>query len=698
MTSRAEPIGDLLARAPELPTLLQRAVEEAAGVLRSDGAILYLLDRESGTLRWAHDAGISDEAGREWVRSLVVPLGIGMFGRAVGEGRPLVTGDYGADQRFTHAPGPDRVVAEVGIRSFVVAPMLGADGPLGGLGAFSRAIDAFSEADVALIRALADHAALSVDNARLIEQLASAQAELERRIERQRALSAIAARITVIRDRSEVLQRVVDETKRLLRSDGAHLTLLADEGRFLVPAVVADDTDPATRAWLGRMQFPLGGGINGLAASTGGPVWTEDYTLDPRIPHEPDDQRVARRLGLGAMAAAPMRSADGAVFGTVAVSYERPRPVADEEVDVLQRFADQAAVAVANARLYERLRVSESRHRYLLQHSPDLAWSTDADLRLTFVSETSERLTGWSPERLVGQPFLTLVDDGSRAEVEALFVGLVQEPERERRLALSICHRDGRAIAGELRAVGIVRDGGFAGAHGSVRDVSERDRLERDLRRQAAELATRQERAHLARELHDSVTQALFGMSLASRTAELQLGRDPETARATIAELHGLQRDALAEMRGIIFDLRPGSLQEDGLVQALRTHAAAVQGRSGLSVAVDAEGVPRLPLPVEDTLYRIAQDALHDMVARSGSQEARIRLRVVDGRATLSIEDGADRDGAAAAGPPDEVLAEMRDRAERVGGTVRVASDGRGSRLEVETPFAAAPGAIASAE
>ena len=72
-------------------------------------------------------------------------------------------------------------------------------------------------------------------------------------------------------------------------------------------------------------------------------------------------------------------------------------------------------------------------------------------------------------------------------------------------------------------ATGLVRDGALIGGHGAGRDLSDRDRLERDLRRQAAELAASTERAHLARELHDSVTQALFAMSLTTRSIEVLL-------------------------------------------------------------------------------------------------------------------------------------------------------------------------------
>ena len=129
---------------------------------------------------------------------------------------------------------------------------------------------------------------------------------------------------------------------------------------------------------------------------------------------------------------------------------------------------------------------------------------------------------------------------------------------------------------------GTIVDGRFAGAHGAVRDISERERLEGDLRSQAAELAASQERAHLARELHDSVTQALFSMGLTLRTLEILLDTDPEAAKTKLVELRELQKDALAEMRTLIFELRPSSLESDGLVQALRTHATAVQRRTGL--------------------------------------------------------------------------------------------------------------------
>ena len=167
----------------------------------------------------------------------------------------------------------------------------------------------------------------------------------------------------------------------------------------------------------------------------------------------------------------------------------------------------------------------------------------------------------------------------------------------------------------------------FIGAHGAARDVSERDRLERDLRRQAGELAAGEERAHLARELHDSVTQALFSMTLVSRSVEMLLDRDPDAAPDQLAQLRDLQREALAEMRALIFELRPGNLEQDGLTRALRTHTAALQGRIGLPIVVESDARrSACRSPIEEALYRIAQEALHNVVKHASARQVRLEL------------------------------------------------------------------------
>ena len=799
--------------------ILQKTVNEALRLLDSDSARIDML--EGDTLTWAFAAGEDAVRTRETGLDMEFKVGEGVAGRVVVEGEAFTTGDYLADERFKHTPVSDKLVEITGFRSVLSAPLRGEAGPLGALSVSSHRVDAYDDAQGGLLQALADQAAIAIQNARLIAELNRSHDELERsqvavesRAERERALRDITARITSLRDPDEILARVVEEAQRLLRSDGAHLTRISEEGTYLVPVFVAGGLDEGTEEWLKNMKFPLGGGINGLAAEAIEPIWTEDYAEDPRIPHEWDDNAVAARLGLGAMAAAPLRATAGEVIGTLAISYRMPRKIVSDEIDLLQGLADQAAIALTNSNLYELLGESEARYRHLVQNSPDLIWSIDDEARFTFVSDTCERLTGWRPEELLGRHFGALVHESSQevaeldwtADLTAEFqemrgrlnllhrdghpipaefsafgtldeegnfagangsvrdmserdrlerdlreseeryrflvenapdiifavdadgrmsyvserverslgyqseelVGLPfgtiieygEGEDRGRRWAATqadpgtpmtdrymLTHKDGRRIPFEVSTRGVVRDGAFAGIHGSARDMSERERLEHDLRRQAGELASSQERAHLARELHDSVTQALFSMTLVTRTTELLVDRDPAAAKEKLGSLRDLQREALAEMRALIFELRPGNIEQDGLLAALKTHTAGLQGRIGLPILVTSELSERLPLALEEVLYRISQEALHNVVKHAAARQVTLSIdRPTDGVRLRIVDDGR---GFEAATVPDGHLglAGMRARAEKIGAFLDVTSKpGAGTTIEVIVP------------
>ena len=485
-----------------------------------------------------------------------------------------------------------------------------------------------------------------------------------------------------------MLQRIVDESRRLLGADGAHLTLMSEEGDFLVPAVLADTTDAATTAWLAAMAFPLGGGINGLAASEGRVVWTPDYLNDPRIPQEPEDRETAIRMGLGCMAAAPLRGSRD-IIGTLAISYREPRDVPVHDQDLLQALADMAAIAVANSRLYQELHELGAA---LPLPAVQLAGHRVADRpgRPLHVPERRLRARrGCTRGGFLGAPFASLVHPDSGSVPHEAYRRLAIEPFPPQSTRFFLRDRDGLPVPVELRAVADVRDGAFGGAHGIVRDLRDQVRLEDDLRRQAADLGSAQERARLAQELHDSVTQALFSMTLTTRSVELLMDRDPAAARQMLGELRELEREALAEMRALIFELRPANLEQDGLVQAIRTHAAGIQGRVGLSVRVEC-AVPddRAPLEVETALYRITQEALHNVVKHAEANDVAIRLagQSEDGLRLTVQDDGTGFDPAVI--PAGHLgLAGMRARASQIGATIDVVSaPGSGTRIEVLVP------------
>jgi PAS domain S-box-containing protein len=517
----------------------------------------------------------------------------------------------------------------------------------------------------------------------LEEGLRRRTVELSRAVEVQRTLGEIARQIVEVDDSQETLQQVVDASKRLLGSDGAHLTLMADGGQELIPMVVANETDPATRAWLRDQRFPLEGGINGLAAVSGKAVWTDDYMADSRLLRDPKDESIAR-LGLGAVAVAPLFGPGGEVIGTLAITYEQPRGIDPRDIALLEELAGQGSIAARNARLYEQLRDSERRYRHLVVNSPDLVWSVDVDGMFTYLGDALERMTGFKPDEILGQNFAILTSPETAAIALQAWRAMQERPDEEQQVRLELPLAGGGSMPAEINMVATIVDGRFAGAHGSVRDIRERERLEQDLRRQAAAIAANEERANLARELHDSVTQALFSMGLTARALELLLDRDPAAVREKLRELQDLQKDALAEMRTLIFELRPQGLETDGLAQALRNHGAAVQSRTGLAVSVQVEAEERLTIDVEEAFYRISQEALHNVVKHANATQAWISLRRRGREVRLTVEDDGIGFDPAAVPRGHLGLIGMQQRAERIGAELKIGSrPGRGTRVRV---------------
>ncbi len=218
-------------------------------------------------------------------------------------------------------------------------------------------------------------------------------------------------------------------------------------------------------------------------------------------------------------------------------------------------------------------------------------------------------------------------------------------------------------------------------------------------RAQAA--AALEERQRLARELHDSVTQALFSTTLHARAAQLafaQTGLDSESPLGrSIADVRELTQGALAEMRALIFELRPDALAEEGLARAIRKQAAALSARE--AIAIDLE-MPeeRLPLTarVEEHLYRIVLEALHNIVKHAETERAWVRTDV-DEVGTMLLEIGDEGTGFDLSQPrPGHLgLTTMADRAAAIGATLNVrSSPGTGTTIRIRFSLAPRPGDV----
>ncbi|MDY6877119.1 MAG: cache domain-containing protein [Chloroflexota bacterium] len=144
---------------------------------------------------------------------------------------------------------------------------------------------------------------------------------------------------------------------------------------------------------------------------------------------------------------------------------------------------------------------------------------------------------------------------------------------------------------------------------------------------QAQELAVVEERGRLARDLHDAVTQTLFSASLIAEALPPLWESDQDEGRRLLAEMQRLSRGALAEMRTLLLELRPAAVVEASLGDLLRQLAEAVAGRKDVSVTVSVEGQSTLPADVHVALYRIAQEALNNVVKHARASQVVVSLR-----------------------------------------------------------------------
>jgi signal transduction histidine kinase len=215
-----------------------------------------------------------------------------------------------------------------------------------------------------------------------------------------------------------------------------------------------------------------------------------------------------------------------------------------------------------------------------------------------------------------------------------------------------------------------------------------REREIRIFSEQAQELATLHERQRLARELHDSVSQALYGISLGAHTAREALENDPREAIAPLEYVIALSAAGLDEMRAVIFELRPESLATEGIIAALSKQVAVLRTRYKLTVNVQFGEEPSLPLDQKHALYRIAQEALHNIVKHARANT--ILLRLVRQSNELVLEVGDDGKGFDSTGPyPGHLgLRSIRERVAYLGGSYTMESTpAQGTLLHVHVPL-----------
>jgi signal transduction histidine kinase len=226
-------------------------------------------------------------------------------------------------------------------------------------------------------------------------------------------------------------------------------------------------------------------------------------------------------------------------------------------------------------------------------------------------------------------------------------------------------------------------------------DITKRKVAEEALRKVQAELAlgvqqriALEERQRLARELHDSVSQVIYGISLGAHTALTLFDTDRAKVLEALRYVLGLAQAGLTEMRALIFELRPESLEMEGLVAALTKQCEALRARHGVEVLLNVRDEPEVPLKIKEALYRIAQEALHNAIKHG--RPTRVEVGLFQEGNTLALDIGDDGIGfnARAVFPGHLGLRSMQERAMDTQGTLVINSQlGLGTLIHARIPI-----------
>jgi signal transduction histidine kinase len=201
------------------------------------------------------------------------------------------------------------------------------------------------------------------------------------------------------------------------------------------------------------------------------------------------------------------------------------------------------------------------------------------------------------------------------------------------------------------------------------------------------ELTVVEERNRVARELHDSVTQNLFGVVLAAEAASTLMDRDPAAARVQLDRVRELARAGMEELRSLIYELRPAALADEGLAVTLRKHVGVLRRVYPQEIALKVSGASRPGAPRDGDVFRIAQEALHNALRHAHATRIDVTFTARDGRLALTVaDDGVGFDPAAAEVRGRRLgLTSMEERARALGGALRVESTpGEGTRVRLE--------------
>ena len=551
---------------------------------------------------------------------------------------------------------------------------------------------------------------------RMVRQLRESYSELERRVAARTEELTVLNSIASIMSSSLVLDEILDDAlaKALEALDfdsGAIFSLESPDSELLV--IVDRGLSVEFRKQVSK------GLLSVQVARSSEPLFIDDLADFDGAP----DAALAE--GYRALASVPVLS-KGNVEGVLSISSHEPHHFNKSNIVLIHGIANQIGVAIENSRLYENEHRRAEQFRVIGEVGRQITSILDVDELLREITRLVATAFGYYivhiglledgglifRGRAAGDrphPFdfdtpvrLELSSKGITTWVASHGEPLMVPDVRTEPRYLSV--RGMPEIRSEL-ALPVMGRGEMIG----VLDI-ESDRLnafdEDDLvilqslanqagvaiqnaklYEQARQLAVLEERQRLARELHDSVTQEIYGVTMFAEAAERLLAQGNEAQAADhLRELQDSAHEALAEMRLLIYELRPPVLDQVGLEGALQSRLEAVEGRSGLETQFMSEGQIEISREIQETLYGIAREALNNSLKHAHASSLGVKLIAAETMMRLEISDdgvGFDPNGDRREGGMG--IRGMEERAEQIGAQLSILSKpGQGTSVVVE--------------
>jgi len=571
----------------DLTHVLQSALDTAARLCDAGWGHIFL--RRGDHLTTMASLGVTAENRADMDANPVVVDAHSASGRAVLTGQVVQIADIAADPGYAHAS-----TRSAGIRTMLGVPLLRDGVPIGSMSLARKVVEPFTDKQIELVRTFADQAVIAIANARLLGELRERTRDLEESLEYQTATSNVLNVISrSTADVQPVLDTVAETAARLCSADQG--TILIRQGEaYRYMASSRAKTEPGDWALTRqRTVYPGRDSIAGRVALEGKVVHVEDRAIDPDYAL-PEVVAYGRRTGLGV----PLLR-DNQAIGIIMLSRNRVEPFTERQIELIRTFADQAVIAIENARLLDEIRQRQAELRVTFDNMGDGVVMFDAKLHLAAWNKNFQELLDLSDD-FFAEPhdfdsyisYLTARGEfGTEADPEAELTRL------RRRFAdhysFERVRPDGRTV--EVRH-NPMPDGGFVLIYS---DITERKRSEEEIRaaRDAAEAAYRDLQATQASLVQAQKMAALgqltagiaheiknplnFVNNFASLSSEL-LGELKEEVAPALAPLDAGQRDGIDEtiemLTGNLDKIVEHGQRADNIVKSMLEHSRGVSG------------------------------------------------------------------------------------------------------------------------